>query len=192
MDGAMRLRIGIVISLFAASGALAAQQAVTPPLGDVAREAEAAKATTKKATKVYTNSNLTADPTPPPAAPAAPASESGFVSKTTGKSVTADEIVTRSEDKVEKDTIAEQSESNWRARAESLRVQIKRLQDQMTAMTQPNAARDANPAARARYEADVARVQTGLDGLAKQWATLESGARYAKIKSEWLDPRPTF
>lgn len=192
----MTLRGFVVAGVIAASSLLSAQQQAAPPsLGDVARQAEAAKATAKKAKKSYTNADLAPDPkggatTAAASAPASP--PAGVISATTGKPVTSEELIARSEEKVEREAIAQQSEADWRARAESIRVQITRLQDQMAAMTQPNAARDANPAARARFDADVARVRTGLDGLQKQWAKLEDAARYAKVKTEWLDPRPKF
>jgi hypothetical protein len=196
MDGAVRLRGFIAVGVVAASTLLSAQQQAAPPLGDVAREAEAAKATAKKAKKSYSNADLTADPhrqTPAATAASATASTPASGAETSpAKVAAADAGAAAGGGTAGQDAVAEQSEPAWRARAESLRVQITRLQDQMTAMPQPNAARDANPAARARFDADVARVRTGLDGLQKQWAKLEDAARYAKVKTEWLDPRPKF
>ena len=178
----------LVIALIAVTGLVSAQQPPGPlPLGDVARLAETAKATTKKAKKTYTNADLSRDPKAEQ--DPAPAS-AGFMSSALGKAVSAEEMIERSEDKVTSELRAEVPEPQWRARAESIRGQIAKLQTRMAALTKPNDARDANAGAKGRNDAEVAKVQQGLAALAKQWATVEESARVAKIPSDWLDPRP--
>lgn len=186
-----RLGLGVAIGVIAASVVISARQEqkeITAPLGDVARQAEAAKATVKKAKKTYTNADLSADPhgvavAPPPATP-------GFANNSPGKVVTAQEGVKRSDEKVDQSVVAPESEAQWRARAEAIRVQIARVQEQRQGLLQPNPARDANPAAMTRYTNELTKVQQGLDGLTKQWDRLEASARERKVKTEWLDPRP--
>ena len=178
----------LVIALIAVTGSASAQQPPgSLPLGDVARLAETAKATTKKAKKTYTNADLSPDPK----AEQEPAKVSaGFMSSALGKVVSAEEMIERSEGKVTAELRAEVSEPQWRARAASIRGQIAKLQTRMAALTKPNQARDANAGARARNDAEVANVQQGLTGLMKQWATFEESARVARIPTDWLDPRP--
>ena len=184
------LRVSIIgVALVAMTAGIAgAQQQAMPSLAEVARKAEAAKATVRKAKKTYTNADLGADPRGEPAPAPSPAPAAGFVSATTGKPVTAEEIVKRSEEKVEEAEVAKESEEDWRARAQSLRVQIDKLQTRLTALTNPNPARDANAAAKARNESELANVRTGLDGLRKSWANLESSAREKKVSLAWLEP----
>lgn len=178
----------VVIVLIAVTGTASAQQpSGQQPLADVARQAEVAKATTKKATKTYTNADLSPDTKAQPEP--APAS-AGFMSSALGKVVSAEEMIKRSEEKVTAALRDEVPEPQWRARAESIRVQIAKLQTLMAALTKPNDARDANAGAKARNDAEVAKIQQGLAAVTKQWATLEESARVAKIPTDWLDPRP--
>ncbi len=181
----------IAVTFIALSAAEAyAQQQAPPSLGEVARQAEAAKATTRKAKKTYGNSDLKAVPGSAPAAPAAPSE--GFVSKSLGKAVPADEMVARSEEKVSDDDVPKESEADWRQRAASMRSQIANLQERLTSSTKPNPTRDANAAAKSRNDTVVANIQSGLDSLVKSWARLEDAARGAKIPTAWLEPRPQF
>ena len=180
--------MGLAVVMVAAMTAVSAQQPDPPSLAELARQAEAAKATTSKAKKTYTNADLSTDPRSEPAPAAAPAT--GFMSGTLGKPVSAEEIIARSEEVVDQASGKAQSEEQWRARAESMRTQIQKLQKRKTALTKPNEAREANAGARARNDAEVVKVQQGLDGLRKQWATFEESARVARIPTAWLDPRP--
>ena len=192
MDGTVTLRVSLIgVALVAmTAGSVAARQQATPSLAEVARKAEAAKPTVKKAKKTYTNADLGADPHGAPAPSAAPAA--GFVSSTTGKPASADEIVKRSEAKVDEAEVAKESEENWRGRAQSLRVQIDRLQTRFTALTKPNTARDSSEQAKARNDLELGNVRTGLAALRKSWASLEASATEKKVPMAWLEPRPQF
>ncbi len=180
----------IAIALIVLAGRTDAQQQVNPPLAEVARQSEAAKAQVKKARKSYTNADLTVDSRGERAA--APPPSEGFVSKSTGQAVTAEEMLTRSEDKAATEAVQQESEENWRARAASLRLQVERLQTRMTALTKPNPARDLNPASTARNAIEVSNVQSGLDGLRKSWTALATSARELKVPAQWIEPSPLF
>ena len=180
--------MALAILLVTATIPLGAQQTEPPSLADLARQAEAVKATTPMAKKTYTNASLSPDSRGEPAP--APEPATGFVSSTLGKLVTAEEIIARSEEKIDLATGKALPEEYWRGRAASMRTQIEPLQKRMTTLTKPHAARDASPGATARNELEVAKVRQGLDGLMKQWAAFEESARVASIPSDWLDPRP--
>lgn len=181
------LSVAIVVTV--AASAVAQTPATTPSLGQVARQAEAAKATVKKAKKTYTNADLSAVPASSPAPePAPPAS--GFVSKALDKPVPPEEIIARSEEQVEQDSVKKESEPRWRKRAESIRMQVETVAERLVALNKPNEARSNNPAAAARHAAEVAKFEQGRDALKQDWAKLEEAARVAKIPSAWLDPRP--
>lgn len=176
----------VVVLLGFASANAAAQQ--EPSLGDLARRIEAARAQPAQASRIYTNADLVKAPEPPP--PATPGG--AFMSESLGKPVTAEEIVSRSEEKVAQDEIAAQSEAQWRQRAESVRMQLTPLLSRLQSLQVPNSARDANPSAKARQESQIRNVQTGISGLEKQWTSLEQSARGVKIPMQWLEPRPVF
>ena len=84
MDGTVRILAGTLTVTLAIAVPAIAQQPAQPSLAEVARQAEAAKPTIKKATKSYTNNDLGPDGLPPAAAAEPP---SGYVSKTLDKPV---------------------------------------------------------------------------------------------------------
>jgi len=194
MDGAVSLQgsaaITIAFVAIAAGSARALEQPIVP-LAEVARQAEAAKPTVKKATKSYTNANLTADSRGEPA-PAPPAPDSGFVSKSLGKPVSAEEMVTRSEAKVESDVLAKQSEDDWRKRSSSLRTQVEDMQSRIAELSVPNALNDSNPAIKKNNEIQIATARTALEDLKKRWTRLEESALRIKIPLAWIQPSPQF
>ena len=175
-----------------AGGHAVAQTQVMPPLAEVARQAEAAKATARKAKKTYTNSDLSADPRhqpdPAPAPAAAPAA--GFVSKTSGKTVPAEEMIAASEAKAEEATVAKESEETWRMRAASLRKQVDEMRARIEQLTAPDPLRDENPVLKRTNDVEIVNARAALEGLRKQWTRLEASARELKVPDAWLDPKP--
>ena len=173
------------------AGSARAQQTVTLPLGDIARQAEAAKPTVRKATRTYTNGSLASVPGDEPAV-AAPTAGVAFESRSLGKALSAEEMIARSEAKVEsdRDNAARQSEPTWRMQAESLRKQIDDMQSRISPMLVPNPLTEADPILKKSNDSDIANARAALDGLKKQWTRLEAAAGEAKIPTAWLDPRP--
>jgi hypothetical protein len=192
------LAAGIAIGVLASSIGVSAQQAqqqTTAPLGDVARQAEAAKATVKKAKKRYSNADLSVEPKSETAAASPVPPSNGSMSASPGRVVTPEQTVAggaekQAAGKADAEAKPKQGEAHWRGRAEAIRTQMATLQERLDALAQPNAARDANPVAKTRSDAEVAKVQTGLDALKKQWARLEDAAKAEEANSAWLDPRP--
>jgi hypothetical protein len=192
MDGAV-IRISVFVFAFLAftTTRALAQEAVMPPLGDVARQAEAAKSSVKKAKKTYTNSDLSADTRGEAARPAAAAS-SGFESKTLGKAVAAEEIVARSDAKAEAAAIAQESEEAWRKRATAIRQQVDRIRSRLSELTTPNKLTEESPILKAAVTAELRNTRAALVSLRAQWARLEASARENKISMAWLEPAPQF
>jgi hypothetical protein len=184
-----RIAVALVF-LAVAAGSAPAQQQVTPPLAEVARQAEAARATTRKAKKTYTNSDLGKDPRGEPATTSAPAS--GFVSKTLGKAVPAEEMVSRSDAKAESEEIAKESEETWRMRAGAVRMQVDRLRERLIELATPNSLRDGSSTLKAANDNEIANVRTALVSVRKQWARLEAAALEVKIPIAWVEPQPVF
>jgi hypothetical protein len=181
--------LGVAMVVMVAASALA--QTPTPSLDEVARQAEAATATVKKPTKVYTNADLSPAPTPTPTPTPTPApSPTGFVSKTSNEPVSAEEIIARSNEAVEQDSLEKQSEPRWRKRAEAIRTAMARVEARLVSLKTPNEVRDSNSAAAARHATQVAKFEQGRTALKQDWAKLEEAARVAKVPTAWLDPRP--
>jgi hypothetical protein len=181
--------IGVFVTI--AAGSAHAQQSSMPSLAEIARQAEAAKPTVRKATRTYTNGSLGSVPTEAPAV-AAPTAAAVFESRSLGKPVPAEEMVARSQAKVESDNAAQQSPQTWQMRAATLRKQIDDLRSRLSMLTIPNPLTEASPALKASNDIEIANARAAIDGLRKQWMRLEVGAGEAKIPSGWLDPRPQF
>jgi hypothetical protein len=182
---AFGLGLTFVITIAASA---AAQTKPAPSLGEVARAAEAAKPTVKKAKKTYTNAALKPDPHGDAPAPAASSSP---VAPTTAsaKPAAAEEATAGSEQEVPQEEVKE-SEDAWRRRAARIRTQIEQLQARLVIMNKPSEARNNNPAAQARHATELNKVTEGLQSLKTDWAALEERAVAAKVPSAWLDPRP--
>jgi hypothetical protein len=178
----------IVFVLIGAAGATA-QEPREVPLGEVARQAEAAKPAVKKARKTYTNADLGADATPAPVASAPAAAPRTGVPATPPS---ADQNSARTDAKgQEKVAQPGQPESFWRQRAESIRGQLAKLQAQIDELSVPNIKRDSDPGEAAYKTRLISNAQAGMDALMKQWARLEDSAREEKVPAGWLDPRPS-
>ena len=175
-------------------------QTATPKLVDVAKAEEARRRDVpKKATKVYTNSDLKPDngtvrPAPPtPAAAAKPASGNttpgvpavNLPGGTAGAAPTADP----------KDQAAWGARMNAaRAAVERSRIFAEALQSRINALTTDFVNRD-DPAQRAVIETDrktalaeLDRVRKEIDTQQKEIVTIEDEARRAGVPSGWLRP----
>lgn len=193
MDGAVRLQASTATALAfvaLAAGSARAQERATVPLAEVARQAEAAKATVKKATKTYTNADLTSDDRGEPAPAAAP--DGGFASKSLGKPVSAEEMVKRSEAKVESDVLAKQSEEDWQKRAGLLRKEVEAMQSRIAELSVPSALTDSNPALKKDNDNSIANARAALEHLKARWTRLEAAALKVKIPPAWIQPQPQF
>jgi hypothetical protein len=100
--------------LFAVARVASAQSSGEPNLAEIARQAEAAKATIPKAKKSYTNADLNNGGLPP--APAAPAT--GFMSASLGKPVSAEEMLKLSAAKDAAAQAQKRPESFWVGQAD--------------------------------------------------------------------------
>jgi hypothetical protein len=184
----MRRASLIALALAAVTGNhVFAQTQVMPPLAEVARQAEAAKATAKKAKKSYTNSSLSHDPRAEPAA-APPAG----VAPSAAKPAAAAEKAAPGETKADAQAPPKESEQTWRMRAASLRKQIEELQARIAQLALPDPLREDNPVLKRTNDVNLANARMALDGLKKQWERLQSSAAEVKVPMAWLDPQPSF
>ena len=160
-------------------------------LGDVAREEAARRESAKPAAKAYTNANLKADPLSVPVATteADRAPSAGYLSISTGRYVTAEEMIALSDPNVASGERALQ-EPNWRRQADSLRAQMAKIQQEAESMQLTTADESRSASERAAAERMVTLRKTVIADLERRWAKLEQQAEIQRIPREWLEPRP--
>jgi hypothetical protein len=187
------IRVAIIITACIAISAnvARAQEQMMVPLADVARQAEAAKVTAKKAKKTYTNANLSADPRGDTPTAAAAAAAAAVLAPPTDKPEAAADAASP-DAKPEGEPEPKESEEAWRARAGALRTQVDRLRARMTDLTTPNRLRDENPGVKAANDVEIANTRTALAEMRKQWARIEASAVLRKVPVEWIQPPPVF
>lgn len=175
------------------AGTARAQEQSMMPLAELARQAEAAKTTAKKAKKTYTNASLTADPrgesptTPAPAATATSAAARAAEARPDASATAATAADAKSEGEPGKE-----SEASWRARAATVRTQVDALRVRITNLTTPNKLRDENPGIKASNDIQIENARSALAELRKQWMRIETSAIQRKIPIEWIQPAPVF
>ena len=119
----------------------------------VARQVEAERASGgRKATKTYTNSSLAALP-----ATETPPESSGYISATTGKPVSPEELVKRSQEIADEESTVKLPESYWRQQATYLRSEFARAQGLLDNLKKAPPSSASLPA-QARYEIGRAHV----------------------------------
>ena len=194
----MKRLIVITVTLFVASSGAAIAQTTTPTisLADVARAEEARRKTTKKATRVLTNSNL--NPADPVSAPPSPApAASGATNTTPGVPTT--NIPGGKPAPV--DPAAMKDQAYWAGRmskaktdltrtqmfADSLQTKINSLQTDFinrdNRVEKEKIKQDLNTAL-----AELERLKKEVDVQTKAIAAIEDEARRANVPSGWLRP----
>ena len=166
--------------------------AQNPPLGEVARQEEARRKTTKPPVRILTNKDLPAVAAPAPAA--APAADAPATAP--AASAASDKPQkTDTSDKTEKPD----DEASWRARIAEPRDALKRdevlldaLQARVNGLAADFVGRD-DPYQRARIGedrqkaiAEMERVRTEIAALKKAIADIEEEARKASVPPGWL------
>ena len=178
----------IAAALVLATTNLAEAQSTEPDLAAIARQAEAAKGSAPKAKKSYTNADLSSAGLPP-STEAAPA-PTGYMSSSLGKPVTAEEMVTRSEEKAAADLRGKLPDEYWVGQATAIRKQVDKMVPRLAELD----ARKPNPnaALQKRSEQEKAMLQEQIASLRKKWDGLQAEARAAKANLGLLSPPPAF
>lgn len=182
------LFVAVVWFVATVTGPAAAQQGQVS-LADLARKVEAERTSSeKRPSKSYTNKDLKA----PAGKPADDSAEppAGYVSASTGEVVSAEELLKRSEAKVDQQSGATLPEEYWRQRADYLRAEFERAQnmiDKINGTPPPQAL-----PAQARRQHEITKIRQMVDGLTRQWDKLEQSAQAAKINMAWIGSKPAF
>ena len=197
----MKRVIALTVTLLVASSGAAIAQTVsqTASLADVARAEEARRKTARKATKVFTNSNLTpADAAEVSAPPAATPAASGATNASAGSTNSS----TISGGKAEPINRADmKDQAYWSGRISKARAEISRtqlfadaLQTRINSLNTDWINRD-NRVEKEKIKqdldtalAELERVKKEIDTQMKAITAIEDEARRANVPSGWLRP----
>lgn len=168
---------------------LAAPPAYAQSLGDVARQEEARRALTTKAVKTLSNANLSGSAVAPPSA-ATPA-ESCYFSKSRGRCVSAEELVSTSKAGVVTPANAP-FESYWRREATTLRSQLETARRGLTVLEATVADEERSSGEIKIAEKALTAAQQAVAGVERQWEKLERTASNQYVPRQWIEPIPTF
>lgn len=161
--------------------------AYSQSLGDVARQEEARRASAAKAVKIWSNADLgPSEITPPPGAAAV---ESCYVSKSKGRCVSPEELVSSSNLGVV--TTANASfEPNWRGEAQSIRSQLEGARHGATVLEATVADEARSASERKAAQKALTAAQHSVAHFERQWEKLERTATNQHIPREWIEPIP--
>lgn len=155
-------------------------------LGDVARQEEARRATAKKATKSFSNADLS--PAEVTSQSNAAPGEGCYMSRSQGRCVTAAELLANSASTTGGADTAK--EADWRQRAETIRKQIAKAQSELDAVSATPSAQSRQGGERGAASRLEELQRSALKGAERQWEKLEKAAEREGVPAEWLYPKP--
>src|SRR6185436_14057979 len=158
-------------------------------LGELARQEEARRVAAPKAKKTYSNTDLGPGAVPEPPAAVVADDKSCYVSKETGKCVSPEELVARSEAKVKVVQDAP-TEAPVRREADAIRGELSRLQLEIDSL-QVQAGNASLTASKRQAAADaLAMNRQSLERVQRRWARLEKHVNEQKLPHDWIEPVP--
>ena len=169
---------------------LAAAPAQAQSLGDLARQEEARRASTKKAVKALSNADLDPSAIVAPAG-VAPAAPSCYMSKSQGRCVSAEELVAASTAGAQTKENAPYEET-FRREAGSIRSQIEKTQGSMATLERVVADAGRSASDRKAAEKALAGARQAIAGLERQWEKLERAVSNQRFPRKWIEPIPTL
>ena len=179
----------LVRALCAAAAIAAAQPAYTQSLGDVARQEEARRAPASKAVKSLSNADLSpAEVTQPHGGAAV---ESCYVSRSKGRCVSPEELVSISNSGVVTKVNAS-FEPNWRSEAQSIRAQLEGARRAVTVLEATVADEGRSAGERKAAEKALTAAEHAVANFERQWEKLERTAANQQIPRAWIEPIPTL
>jgi hypothetical protein len=181
MDGAV-IRYASVLCLIMAAWSSTAAAQTTPSLGDVARQEEARRGQTRKAARVFTNADLSSDPS----AVAAAANNKEANASATAKPADAPAAVETATPALTP-AKAEESEAVWRARAQRIQDTLDRARAAVAASSVPSPSENPREQELLAKLLDTAKKK--LETAEQQWRLLEMQADVARVPKEWLVPK---
>jgi hypothetical protein len=189
----MKRVIAITVTLVVACASVTyGQPSSTVSLAEVARQEEARRKTAKKATKVFTNSNLATPDTPISVVSSAPMVSSNATSSTTEPTIPGGKV---------EPAPAKGDQAFWQGRISKARTELTRtqmfadsLQTKINSLRTDFTNRD-NRVEREKIQqdlntalAELERLKKDIDAQQKAITAIEDEARRAGVPSGWLRP----
>jgi hypothetical protein len=159
-------------------------------LGDIARQEEARRASARKAVKTLSNADLDASVIAQQSGNA-PAETSCYMSKSTGRCVTAAEMLATSVAGVVTKENAP-FEQKWRNDATEIRSQVEKAQHSIATLEEAVADGGRSVSDRKALEKTLAATRQALARFERQWEVLEMTAGNEHIPRKWIEPIPTL
>jgi hypothetical protein len=169
---------------------LTAMPAAAQSLADVARQEEARRTSARKAVRTISNADLDPSAIVSPAGEV-PVEPSCYMSKSNGRCVTAEEMVTTSVDGVVTKENAP-LEPTWRRDAGEIRSQIEGTHKSMATLEAVIADGGRSPGDRKAAEKTLAGTRQALASLERRWEKLEKEAANQHIPRVWIEPIPAL
>ena len=179
-----------VLALVAGAGIASAQQSV-PSLADVARQSEAARPTSKKARRSYTNADLSdrkLEIDPAASNADAKVTQAPVATQAAVKADAATAPSAPAASAAAATPTPQQTEAFWKGRADTIRSEVDRAQTRLLGFRKPV----DSPTLKALNDREVAKYTEVLKSLEKQWDRLESQAKAVNVNPQWLGVRPNF
>ena len=183
MSGGARVLIATLVAI-AASASLSAQS-----LGQIAKQEEARRAAATKPARSFTNDDLGPQAIASPAA-TRPA-EACYQSASTGRCVTADEMIAASNAKINAEVI-QRKEAVYRSSAGHIRSLLAKLQEEARVLTASAANENKTPVERRSAANVLALKQRSIAEQERRWHKLVEDAAREQVPREWYEPAPTL
>jgi hypothetical protein len=158
-------------------------------LGDIARQEEARRASVKATVRTLSNADLR--PSEIAAQPGSAPAESCYMSKSQGRCVSADELVSASNADIQSRAIAPK-EGNWRQNADSIRLQLETARRRVASLESAVATEGRSPGEREVMQKTLMTARQSIVDAEERWEDFERSATTLHIPRAWLEPIPTL
>jgi hypothetical protein len=158
-------------------------------LGDIARQEESRRASVKTAVKTLSNADLR--PSEIAAQPGSAPAESCYMSKSQGRCVSAEELVSVSNADIQSRAIAPK-EGSWRQNADSIRLQLETARRRVVSLEGAAANEGRSPGEREVMQKALVTARQSIAAAEERWEDFERSATTLHIPRAWLEPIPTL
>jgi hypothetical protein len=184
------MRIGLICVALTIAAGVVAPPVAAQSLADVARKEEARRATTKKATKTFTNSDLGTPATEPPPQAAKPAGAAAACDPAAKDAKCPPAEKTDAAAANSEEPELDPKELSVRQRASQLRARLAKAQKEFD-----NLSAAASDMARSEIERNTAarvasKMEPALANLESEWRALEEEVTDQGLPRKWLEPIP--
>jgi hypothetical protein len=179
-----RRLLSVTLALLMTAAPAAAQS-----LGELARQEEARRITSPKASRIYSNASLEPGEVTSPA-PETSTTASCYMSKREGRCVTPEALLVNTAANLEDAEKAKQKPM-WQQEAAGIRDEVKRLRHEWDRLSL-TVASDRSAAERDAAKQKLSALQPLLDHQQQRWSKLEKKLTDFNYPRSWIEPAPDF